>query len=388
MLSGITVVDFTRHLSGPYCSMRLADMGARVIKMEALPGGDPERLLGPRIAGVGSRFLAINRSKESVALNLRAEAGKEIAFALASQADVVLESFRPGVMALLGLDYDSIAEVKPDIVYCSITGYGQVGPLNQVGGQDLNVQALSGLLSFNASFGGQPLIPGVPVADLACGMYASEQICAALVRREREGRGAYLDIAALDVLGSWMSQHALLIHNQMLDEAESLGSGLVNHGLYEAADGRYVAFAAVEEKFWVNFCHAVGREEWEALSDFRISRQMELYEEMKALFLSRTQAEWHELGLEVDCCLTAVEEADTLLANPFWEGRELLYSQGAGGQLQLRSHVGQNQAEMEQSPLLGAHTHRVLRERLHVTDEQLKKWEAMGLIGREQVERG
>ncbi|MCK9909445.1 CoA transferase, partial [Microbacteriaceae bacterium K1510] len=140
MLTGITVVDFTRHLPGPFCTMRLADLGAEVIKVEAYPSGDPGRTMGPDVGGTGALFLSSNRNKKSVMLNFREQEGRDLAFALAAQADVVVESFRPGVMQHLGLDFASLQEAKPELIYCSVTGYGQSGPMHQLGGHDLNYQ--------------------------------------------------------------------------------------------------------------------------------------------------------------------------------------------------------------------------------------------------------
>ncbi|MET3288212.1 UNVERIFIED_CONTAM: succinate--hydroxymethylglutarate CoA-transferase [Brevibacillus sp. OAP136] len=383
MLSGITILDFTMNMPGPYCSMRLADLGATVIKVETLPLGDPQRAQPPLINGTGAGFLALNRNKKSIALNLRAKEGKELAFGLARQADVVLESYRPGVMKLLGLDYHAIRRVNPAIVYGSITGYGQRGPLSQAGVHDLNVQAQSGMLA-NDLENHRPLLPRVPVSDYATGIYAAEQVCAALVQKERQGIGAFLDIAAIDVVASWMGQHAMLIAEGRGREAEKLGQKQLMYGMYETADARFVAFAAVEEKFWVNFCHAVGREDWEALSHLDAWSVAELQEEVRSLFLTRTQSEWHELGLEVDCCLTAVEEMDTLLDNPFWHGRELLSAQEKGewaNILQVRTTMHETNEHFSPPPTLGANTFDILRERLHMTDRQLRAYEAVGLIG-------
>jgi crotonobetainyl-CoA:carnitine CoA-transferase CaiB-like acyl-CoA transferase len=248
---------------------------------------------------------------KQVRLNLRTSVGRDLAFALASQADIVVEGFRPGVMHHLGLDFDSLRRVKRDLVYCSITGYGHTGPMVQLGGHDLNIQAVSGFLSTACDAKGTPIVGTLPISEYACGLFASEQICAALVHRMETGRGVRLDVAALDLMADWMSTHMWLAGIDSKQKGFPASKGRINYQVYETADGRYVALAAVEEKYWLNFCHAIGRDDWELLADLHIEAHPEIYEEMKALFLTRTQAEWHELGSEVDCCLTAVEELDS-----------------------------------------------------------------------------
>ncbi|MDT3414767.1 MULTISPECIES: CaiB/BaiF CoA-transferase family protein [Brevibacillus] len=383
MLTGITVVDFSRHLPGPYCTMRLADLGAEVIKVEAHPGGDPGRSLGPRVKETGALFLSSNRNKRSVALNLHTEAGRALAFDLASRADVVVESFRPGVMRHLGLDYDSLSAVHPSLVYCSVTGYGQTGDMHQLGGHDLNYQAISGLLSAIRDSEGRPVPPEVPIADYAVGLYAAEQICAALVRQCRHGQGAYLDVAAVDVLSSWMGLHALLAHDGQARAMGQFLKGMLAYQVYESADGKYVTLAALEEKFWHNFCRAVGREDWETLHGALIADHPDVYEEMKALFLSRTQAEWSELGSEVDCCLTAVEEMDTWSGSAYVASREVAFTlpYGTDGEtLQVRVERSRPLDGMTPPPRCGEDTRDVLKTKLNLTDDELTRLEQEGVI--------
>ncbi|UFJ41976.1 CoA transferase [Brevibacillus humidisoli] len=379
MLSGTTVVDFTRHLPGLYCTMRLADMGAEVIKIEAYPPGEAGRTGGPRVDNTGLCYPSTNRNKRSVALNLRTAAGRELAFALAAQADVVVESFRPGVMSHLGLDYEALVEAKPDLIYCSLTGYGQSGTMYQLGGHDLNYQAVSGFSAANRDSEGRPVIPEVPLADFAGGLYAAEQICAALVQKERTGRGVFLDVASVDVMASWTALHMLLLgHTRQEATIGQYLFGLINYNVYETSDGRFVALAALEEKFWHNFCHAVGREDWEPYIGRSVLDQSDVYEEMKALFLTRTQTEWNDLGMEVDCCLTAVEEIDTWLASPYVTSRlspfvvrHALETHGAPAKLQEAT---------EPVPPTGGDTYDVLRSRLSVNDGQLQRYAMLGII--------
>lgn len=383
MLAGITVVDFSRYLPGPYCTMRLADMGAEVIKVEGYPACDPGRTTGPQVDGCGVLYVSTNRNKRAIALNLRTAEGRELAFALARQADVLVESYRPGVMRHLGLDYESLRAVKPDMIYCSLTGYGQSGTMHQLGGHDLNYQAISGFLSATRDADGRPVVSEVPIADYAGGLYAAEQICAALVRRERTGEGCFLDIASVDVLATWMGLHVMLTHAGEPDGMRSFLNSLINYRVYETADGRYVALAALEEKFWHNFCHAVGREDWEGYAGQSVDECPDVYEELKALFLTRTQAEWSELGVEVDCCLTAVEEMDTWADSTYVTGRQLVIpmpGQQSGRILHVRGERLRPVDDHLPPPAYGADTHDVLRSRLGLTDDELRHYADHGII--------
>jgi succinate--hydroxymethylglutarate CoA-transferase len=318
---------------------------------------------------------------------LRSAEGRELAFLLARQADVVVESFRPGVMHHLGLDYARLKQVHPQIVYCSVTGYGQDGAMYQLGGHDLNYQAVSGFLSTIRDGEGRPVISEVPIADYAVGLYAAEQICAALVQRSTRGTGAYLDVASTDLLASWMGMHASLIHHGQERDMQQFLKGLLAYNAYETADGRFVALAALEEKFWQNFCRAVGREDWETLHGASISDCPEVYDEMKALFLTRTQAEWNELGSEVDCCLTSVEEIDTWAESPYVASRAVTFTlpyEETTETLQVRTEQYRSLQTMTPPPSCGEHTREVLREKLLCTDEQLDALVRRGIIPQER----
>jgi succinate---hydroxymethylglutarate CoA-transferase len=376
MLTGITVVDFSRHLPGPICTMRLADLGAQVI--EILPYPLDHALLShfvPEPAReTGAFTLRSHRNHKSVSLNLRTAEGKSLAFALARQADVVVESYRPGVLRHLGLDYDSVWAAHPAVIYCSVTNYGQNGELYQLSGHDLNIQAVSGFLSAVRDSEGKPVVADLPLADYAVGVYASEQICAALVQRARTGRGAYLDVASADLLTAWTGLHALLSKSSGAGQNTGAWSkDYVAYQIYETADGQYVALAAREEKFWRNFCRAVGRADWETMHTATISQHHDMYEELCTLFLTRTQAEWSELGVEVDCCLTAVEELENWACNGYAQSREIAYS------LPYLERKEGGQASREHSWYTD-HTHEILKKKLKVTQDSIRRLEDQGVI--------
>lgn len=379
MLTGITVVDFSRHLPGPICTMRLADLGAEVIEVETFPVGEH----GTQVSScnretreTGAFYLRSHRNHKSISLNLRTDEGKALAFALAKQADVVVESFRPGVLCHLGLDYDSLWAVHPAVIYCSATGYGQSGEMYQLGGHDLNIQAVSGFLSAVRDADGVPVITDIPLADYAVGLYASEQICAALVQRSRTGRGAYLDVASADLLSSWMGLHAILSYSHSLQEKGATRIGQLAYQVYETADGHYVALAALEEKFWHNFCRAVGREDWETLHNATIVHYPDVHEDIKALFLSRTQAEWSELGMEVDCCLTAVEEMETWSQSAYVTSREIAYTLP----YLERKDSSARESEPKSLPWYKDQTHELLKKKLNMTEEGLRRMQSQGVI--------
>lgn len=376
MLTGVTVVDFSRRLSGFICSMRLADMGAEIITIEAFSPeelGSSPQTASRQVRETGACYLGSQRNHKKIALNLRTGEGRALAFALARQADVVVESYRPGVLRHLGLDYDRLWESHPAVVYCSLTSYGQSGELYQAGGEDLNVQAISGFLSLVRDAEGRPVVAELPIAEFAAGLYASEQICAALVQRYRTGRGAYLDTASADLLTSWIGLHELL---SQAGNSQYQAKDLLACQAYETSDGLYVMLAAREEKYWHNFCRAVGRADWETLHAATADLFPEVYEDMKALFLTRTQAEWNELGTEADCCLTAVEEAEQWAKNRYAISREI-----ADTLPQIAYIPGPAPTTKRRWPPWQAdRTQDVLMRRLKLTEQDVRSLQERGVI--------
>ncbi|MDN4593653.1 CaiB/BaiF CoA transferase family protein [Polycladomyces subterraneus] len=333
LLHGIRIVDFSWYLPGPFATQRLVDRGAEVIKVEP-PGGDPAR----RMPAV---FHAYNRGKKSVVIDLKQRAGKEAALRLIADADVVVESFRPGVMAQLGLGYEQVRKVKPDIVYCSITGYGQTGPMSGLASHDLNYVSLSGALSQIKDDKGRPVHPVLTWADLIGGIAASEAIATALFRRERSGEGAHLDISLTGAMSS------LMAHYWYQPEGIPFLSGqIVNYAIYETADGRYVSLAALEEKFWERFCKHSGREDWLQAYFSPATEENPVYEEIKRWFRSRPLQDWEAWGLEADCCLTPILEPKEV-----WQHPQVKHDGGIIGLFSSDNRV----------PELGAHTEALLK---------------------------
>ncbi|MFL6555337.1 MAG: CaiB/BaiF CoA transferase family protein [Bacillus sp. (in: firmicutes)] len=359
MLKGVKVIDFTNYLPGPFATLRLAEMGAEIIKVEP-PEGDPARNTGISKQGDGLVFLANNRQKKSITLNLKEKEGVETAHKLIANADVVLESFRPGVMEKLGLGYEAVQKVKPDIVYCSISGYGQKGLLSKLGNHDINYMALSGVLAQFKDQAGKPVHPSITVADYLGGYAANERILAGLVSRALTGKGSYHSISITDQLVSLLGNHV------MVEKETGAGNGInvlngsiVSYALYETMDGRYMSIGALEPKFWDNFCKANGREEWCQAHFSKTDEFNPVFQEITALFKNRTFSEWIDFTQKVDCCMAPVLEVGELEDHPFFQEKELIFT-SSWGDCQVKMHSDLNKESMTPPPKLNEHKDEIL----------------------------
>jgi len=309
-LQGIRVIDFTQYLPGPFATQRLVNMGAEVIKLEGL-SGDPARQLGAVFKEASLVFEVNNQGKKSMAIDLKRKEGRELALRLISQADVLIESFRPQVMHKLGLSYEDVKQVKPDIIYCSLTGYGQISSMAHLASHDINYIALSGLLSQLRDSEGRPIHPTIQLADLVGGIMSNEAILAALLKKERTGEGSYIDLSLTEAMKSLMTTHCSIQEETgrrcgipMIDGA------IISYHIYETADQRYVSLGALEYKFWRHFCQAVDREDWLDAHLTNADVDNPIYTGMLELFKSRSLREWTQFGREIDCCLTPILEID------------------------------------------------------------------------------
>ncbi|MDQ0215480.1 crotonobetainyl-CoA:carnitine CoA-transferase CaiB-like acyl-CoA transferase [Oikeobacillus pervagus] len=344
MLANIVILDFTQYLPGPYASLRLADLGADVIKIEG-PNGDPARYLSG-----GKVYEANNRNKKSLSFNLKDKQQVEQVCELIKKADVIMESFRPGVMAKLGLGYDQVRTLKEDIIYCSLTGFGQQGPLSTLGSHDLNYMALGGALSQLKDENGKPVHPSITFADLIGGMMASEAILSALVQRERTGEGKYIDLALADSIVSLMTTHVLYKEGRGIP---SLDGSLICYHLYETKDGRFISLAALELKFWQQFCQAVGHEEWIPHHVSKADPLNPIYKNVKELFLSKRLTEWSEFSKKVDCCMAPVLEMNEVIDHPYIKERNLIRSSPWD---ELQVMTTNRSAELRKPPALNEHS--------------------------------
>jgi crotonobetainyl-CoA:carnitine CoA-transferase CaiB-like acyl-CoA transferase len=362
MLAGLRVLDLSRLLPGPFLTMILADMGADVVKIEDPRLGDYMRGIPPLKGGMSPRFLAVNRNKRSIALDLKAPAGRDAFLRMAARADVVVESFRPGVLDKLGVGWAAIEARNPRAILCSVSGYGQDGPYRDRAGHDLNYIGIAGLLAMTGPRGGAPQMPGVQIADMAGGgLWGAVAILGALVGRQATGRGRHLDISMTE--GSL----ALLIAELGNLEAgarptrgtESLSGGLACYGVYAAGDGKHLSVGALEPKFWLAFNDAIGRrgDLAELLAGPEVQERVRA--EIAAILATRPRAEWLERFAGKDVCCEPVLELDELAAHPQHAARGLFFD--LAGTRQLRTPVGAP-AGRRPAPALGADTAEVLAE--------------------------
>ncbi|WP_136715690.1 CaiB/BaiF CoA transferase family protein [Halorientalis salina] len=333
-LDGIRVLDLSRLLPGPYATQLLADAGADVIKIEDTDAGDYARLMPPYTDdGVGAIFDAINRGKRSVALDLKRDEGREALLRLAETADVVFEQFRPGVVDRLGVDYESVRERNEDVVYCSLSGFGQTGPYADRVGHDLNYVGMAGLLDLTREDEeSQPQIPGYPIGDMSGGLFAAFSIVGALLSRELGNTGGeYVDVAMTDVVASF--SHAVADDAFGGDDARPgespLTGGMPWYDVYETADGEYVTFAALEPKFWSAFCAAVDRED---LADAHMTEDPAEREALRAeladVFADRTRGEWEELLGDVEAMVAPVQRLSEIVDSEHARARDLIERDG------------------------------------------------------------
>jgi crotonobetainyl-CoA:carnitine CoA-transferase CaiB-like acyl-CoA transferase len=367
-LQGIRVLDLSRLLPGPFLTMVLADMGADVVKIEDPRVGDYLRAFPPAKGGLGGRFLAVNRGKRSIALDLKAAAGRDAFLRLVDRADVVVESFRPGVMDKLGLGPAQLLARSPRLVICSISGYGQTGPYAHRAGHDLDYIGLAGVLAMTGPAGGAPAMPGVQIADLAGGaLWGATAILGALVGRERHGRGAHLDISmtegALALLAAELGN--LDCGARPTRGVETLNGGMACYGVYRAKDGKYLAVGALEPKFWLALNQAMGRLPQVAELAGSPAQQAQVRHELAAIFATRTAAEWHQHLADHDCCVEVILEPEELADHPLHQARGVFFTidggAGVGPIRQVRTPVGQPSAPRP-PPRLGQHTREVLAE--------------------------
>lgn len=326
-LDGIRVLDLTRLLPGPYATQLLADAGADVIKIEDTERGDYAREMPPTTDdGISTLFGAVNRGKRSVALDLKSDGGRTAFYDLLEGADVVVESFRPGVAGRLGVDYDAVSERQSDIVYCSLTGYGQDGPYADRPSHDLNCIGLSGLLDMNRrDVDEAPRLPGYQIADIGGGLLAAFAVCSALLSRELGNSGGeYLDVSMTDAVVAFsqaVAPDALRGAAPRPGETPLTGE-YPCYGVYEASDGNYVTFGALEPKFFEAFCAAIDRPELadEHMSDDPAVRAA-LRAELESIFAERTRDEWVSSLADVDTAFGGVYTPEEALEHPQIEAR-------------------------------------------------------------------
>jgi crotonobetainyl-CoA:carnitine CoA-transferase CaiB-like acyl-CoA transferase len=372
-LAGTRVLDLSRVLAGPLCSMVLADLGAEVIKVEDTANGDQTRTIPPFVNGESHYFLAINRNKKSVSLDARTTEGRDALLRIVAHCDVVLENFRPGVMERLGLGEDKLRAIKPDLVICSISGFGQDGPMRDKPSFDLVTQALSGVMSINGYADGLPTKLGLPLGDIGGGLWAAIGVLAALAERRTTGRGSRVDLSLLEGLMGLLGYLAgsYFVTGENPGRMGNSHHSIVPYGLMPAKDGHIVLALHVGE-FWRKFCRAIGREDLLANPNYRTVKdrhhnRAELESLLANILQTRTVAEWHAILDDADVPNAPVNNIGQALMQPVIAARGFVHEieHPVAGMIRvlgspLRFPGNYQNDPPAPPPLLGEHTRGVL----------------------------
>jgi crotonobetainyl-CoA:carnitine CoA-transferase CaiB-like acyl-CoA transferase len=374
-LDGIRVLDLTRLLPGPYCSLMLADFGADVIKIEDSNLGDYSRWNEPKVGEHSAMFHSLNRNKRSMSLDLKVEKNKEIFIDLVKTADVLVESFRPGVMDRLSLGYEELKKHNPKLIYCAITSYGQTGPYKDIPGHDINFLSYSGLLELQGEQNRKPVSSSVQIGDIGGGsLMATIGILVSIIEAQKSGKGQFIDISMLDGAVSWMQTilPAYLTSNQLPKRGELvLNGGKACYEMYETKDHRFLSVGALEFKFWKNFCQVIGKEELISKLDAPDNQQNAIKEEVQAVISTKTLNEWLKLFNGIDACVAPVLTVEEMVKDPQIKNRRMIeevYQPNIGIIRQVANPIKLSRTQsmtVRQAPALGEHNEEILKELGH-----------------------
>ena len=389
LLKELKMLDLSRLLPGPYCSLLLADLGMEVLKVEDLEQGDYTRMLGPIRKKDSANFLALNRNKKSMKLNLKVKEGKKIFYKLIQSYDIVLESFRPGVMDRLGIGYQELKKRNSRVILCSLSGYGQDGPYRERSGHDINYIGLGGVLEITGQKNGDPILPGVQIADIGGGgMMAAIAILAATIHREKTGEGQFLDISMMDGVVSWLSMHAgkYFMDGELPKRGDMHLTGrYACYHIYATKDERYISLGAMEQKFWKNFCEAIGRRDLVYKQYIEGEEQLRVTEEIQKLFKTKTQNEWVDFFKNVDACGEPILTFEEVFQHPQVLHRQMVmeYEHPVEGKIrQVGNPIKSSQFPFEirtPSPAWGEHTMEVLKA-IGYSEEEIKHFKEVKAI--------
>lgn len=390
-LEGIRVVDLSRILAGPYCSMLLADMGAEVIKIEPLPTGDEARNVGPFLDSMSAYFISLNRGKKSVAVNLKDPRGRAVLLDLVRKADILLENFRPGTMKRLGLDFQTLREVNPRLIYASCSGFGQTGPYAHRGAYDMIIQGMGGIISITGEPGRPPVRVGTSIADLGGGLFTTIGILAALQARERTGQGQHVDVSMLDALVALL-ENAIIRYTVTGEVPGPLGArhpSITPFEVFPAKDGSVVI--AVGTKLWEPFCQALGRSE--LLEDprfttnaLRTEHQAELFPLIAEVTRTKTAAEWIRIMEEAGVPCGPINTVDKVVEDPQIKARGMIVEidQGEVGKVRIAGFpikFSMTPGGVQgRAPRLGEHTEEVLTGLLGYSKERIEELRRDGVV--------
>lgn len=388
-LTGMKILDLSRLLPGPYCSLVLGDLGADVLKIEDPKLGDYMRWWGPRVNKQSAFFLMVNRNKKSMKLNLKTDWGRDIFFRLVRQHDVLLEGFRPGVMERLGLGYEALKEENPGLIYCAITGYGHTGPYRDRAGHDLNYLSLAGVLGTIGPKGGPPVIPGVQIADIGGGaMFAALGILAAYIARQETGKGQFIDVSMLDGSFAWLTVPLgkTLADGEDPKPGDSFLTGrYACYRIYETKDGRYMGLGALEPQFWEAFCKLVNREDLVGYQFAEGEKQTHLISEVSGIFKEKTRQEWIGFLKDTDCCCEPVNSVSEALMDSQLLAREMILeadhpTEGRLKQIGIPVKFSETPGSLRLAPPNhGEHTQEILKG-LGYEDGEISDMEKEGVI--------
>lgn len=382
LLEGVTVLDLTRMLAGPYGALLLADLGAEVIKVEDPVGGDPVRAMGPPfIQGESAYFISINRNKKSLTLDLTTPRGREVFLRLVQKADVVLDNFRPGILERLGVAYSALRRINPRIVACSISGFGQDGPYRSLPAFDLILQAMGGAMSITGEPNRDPVRMGIPMGDLAGGLFGAMAVAAALFQRERTGEGRYIDLSLLDCQASLLTYVAqyFLVTGEVPGPVGSAHASAVPYQAFKTKD-IHIVIAIFTERFWSQFCNVIGRPDLVEDPRFATNRERhahrhELIPILEGIFATRTGEEWLKDLRAEGIPSGPINTVDRVLSDPqvLHRGMVLEVDHPVCGRLKVVGNpvkvLPADGETLWPPPVLGQHTEEVLRRAGYSTEE-------------------
>jgi crotonobetainyl-CoA:carnitine CoA-transferase CaiB-like acyl-CoA transferase/putative sterol carrier protein len=388
-LSGVKIIDFTRLLPGPLATMFLADLGADVIKVEDPDRPDYIRDFEPKIEGMSMFYLALNRSKRSLAVNYLSPEGRVLIHELVKSSDVLIEQFRPGIMKEMGLGYEELSKLNPRLIYVSITGYGQHSTMSNAAGHDLNYIAIAGALGITGLADGAPVIPGFQLADIAGGSYmAMNAVMAALYQREKTGKGDFVDVSMTDAVLPFVSMQFAYQQGLKKDPGRGkfeLSGALPNYNVYACSDGKYVALGSLEPKFWNKFCEKVDRKDWSA-GFLKKDEELELLKtEVQQLFKTKAREEWLNFFKNEDICITPVNELSELEHDEYLNGRNMFVNNehpAVGKYKTINQPLKFSSSNFDNNwnaPDLGDDTASILKE-LKYDEKGISKLNAEGII--------
>ncbi len=384
-LDGVRILDLTRLLPGGYATLLLADLGGDVVKVEEPGRGDYIRWTPPIVDGESAAHRALNRGKRSATLNLKDPSGVDLLRRLAGRFDVLIESFRPGVMDRLGVGPAALAEAHPRLVYCAISGYGQDGPYREAVGHDINYMGYAGALGLTGPAGGPPVVPAVQVGDLAGGgMAAAIGIVAALLERERTGRGRFVDTSMTDGVVSWLSIHAgefLATGTEPERGRMALSGAYACYRVYRCADDRYLTVGALEPQFWTALCSALGVPDFVHTQYGPPEQQEQMAGRLEAIFAERPRDEWLEQLAGLEACVGPVNTLGEAFADPQIAHRGLI-ADIVGRPVGPASPFvmdGERIQRLAPAPGFGEHTAGILAE-VGITEQELPDLRSRGVI--------